>query len=90
MNIISKLTLRHLGENRKRTIVTILGIATSTALISAILLGVFSFFKFFSYLSIQTDGNAHAAFYELLGVAGCLCSGLCLHDAQRCVYWSGT
>ena len=65
MNIIAKLTLRHLGENRKRTIVTILGIAISTALISAILLGVFSFFKFFGYLSTQTDGNAHAAFYEL-------------------------
>ena len=65
MNIIAKLTLRHLGENKKRTIVTILGIATSTALISAILLGVFSFFKFFGYLALQTDGNAHAAFYEL-------------------------
>ena len=62
MNIIAKLTLRHLGENKKRTIVTILGIATSTALISAILLGVFSFFKFFGYLALQTDGNAHAAF----------------------------
>ena len=47
MNIISKLTLRHLLENKKRSVVTILGIATSTALISAILLGVFSFFNFF-------------------------------------------
>ncbi len=65
MDIIARLTLRHLSENRKRTIVTILGIATSTALISAILLGVFSFFKFFGYLAIQTDGNVHAAFYEV-------------------------
>ena len=65
MNIIAKLTLRHLLENRKRTVVTILGIATATALISAILLGVFSFFKFFGYLATQTDGNVHAAFYEL-------------------------
>lgn len=65
MRIISKLTLRHLLENRKRTIVTILGIATSTALISSILLGVFSFFKFFGYLSTQTDGNVHAVFYEI-------------------------
>ena len=47
MSIVTKLTIRHLMENRKRTIVTILGIAASTALISAILLGVFSFFKFF-------------------------------------------
>lgn len=65
MSIIAKLTLRHLLENRKRTVVTIFGIATATALISAILLGVFSFFKFFGYLATQTDGNVHAAFYEL-------------------------
>ena len=36
MSIMAKLTLRHLLENRKRTVVTILGIATATALISAI------------------------------------------------------
>ena len=65
MGIISRLTLKHLAENRKRTIVTVLGIAISTALISAILLGVFSFFKFFGKLAVQTDGNVHAAFYEL-------------------------
>ena len=65
MNIMAKLTLRHLLENRKRTVVTILGIATATALISAILLGAFSFFKFFGYLATRTDGNVHAAFYEL-------------------------
>ena len=65
MSIIAKLTLRHLLANRKRTVVTIFGIATATALISAILLGVFSFFQFFGYLATQTDGNVHAAFYEL-------------------------
>ena len=48
MNIVSKLTLRHLLANKKRSVVTILGIAASTALISAIILGVFSFFKFFA------------------------------------------
>lgn len=65
MNIISKLTLRHLLENKKRSIVTILGIATSTALISAILLGVFSFFSFFGYISVQTSGAAHAVFEKV-------------------------
>ena len=43
MNIIAKLTIRHLCQNKKRTIVTIIGIAVSTALISAILAGAFSF-----------------------------------------------
>ncbi|MCR5556177.1 MAG: FtsX-like permease family protein [Butyrivibrio sp.] len=62
MNIISKLTLRHLQENKKRTVVTILGIAASTALITAILVGVFSFFRFFGYINQITDGNVHAEF----------------------------
>ncbi|SFC47813.1 ABC transporter permease [Butyrivibrio sp. YAB3001] len=65
MNIISKLTLRHLLGNKKRSIVTILGIAASTALISAIVLGVFSFFKFFGLLAIQSGGNVHAQFDEI-------------------------
>ena len=62
MNIISKLTLRHLQENKKRTVVTILGIAASTSLITAILVGVFSFFRFFGYINQITDGNVHAVF----------------------------
>ena len=65
MNIVSTLTLRHLLSNKKRSVVTILGIAASTALISAIVLGVFSFFKFFGFLSIQSDGNVHAQFDEV-------------------------
>ena len=65
MNIVSRLTLRHLLENKKRSVVTILGIAISTALISAILLGVFSFFSFFGYISVQTSGAAHAVFEKV-------------------------
>ena len=30
MNIVSKLTLRHLGANKKRTVVTTFGIVAST------------------------------------------------------------
>ena len=65
MNIISKLTMRHLNENRKRTVVTILGIAMSTALISAMMLGVFSFFKFFGYLAERTDGKGQVVYEEV-------------------------
>ena len=36
MNIMAKLTIRHLRENMKRTIVTLLGSVMATALISAI------------------------------------------------------
>ncbi|SHI74828.1 putative ABC transport system permease protein [Butyrivibrio fibrisolvens DSM 3071] len=65
MNIITKLTIRHLLENKKRTIVTILGIVASTALITAILVGVFSFFRFIGEINKATDGNVHA-FYDKL------------------------
>ena len=65
MNIISKLTIRHLLENKKRTVVTILGIVASTALITAILVGVFSFFSFFGTINRLTDGDVHAVYDKL-------------------------
>lgn len=65
MGIVAKLTLRHLGANRKRTVVTILGIIMSTALISAMLLGFFSLFKFFGFVSVQREGDVQAVFYEM-------------------------
>ncbi len=65
MKIIAKLTMRHLLGNKKRSIVTILGIATATALIGAILLGVFSVFKFVGFISTQQDGYAQACFTEV-------------------------
>ena len=65
MNIISKLTLRHLKENKKRTIVTILGIAMSTALITAMTVGVFSIFKFFGHIAVITEGDYHAGFTDV-------------------------
>jgi putative ABC transport system permease protein len=52
MNIIPKLTLRHLLENKKRSVVTILGIATSTALISKI----FGYEGELAYKNIKRNG----------------------------------
>ena len=65
MNIMAKLTLRHLKENMKRTIVTIIGIVMATALISAILMGAFSAFKFFGYVTLLAEGNVHLVCYKL-------------------------
>ena len=64
-NIIYVLTLRHLSENKKRTIVTILGISAATALITTILVGVLSFFNFFGELSISSSGYWHGTFEDL-------------------------
>ena len=56
-NIISKLTLRHLSENKKRTVVTVLGVAASTALITSMILGITSFFVFLGNLSGTIAGR---------------------------------
>ena len=65
MNIIMKLTLQHLKSNLKRTIVTIFGIVASTALITAMLTGVYSAFKFTGDVTVYADGNYHASFINL-------------------------
>ena len=36
MNIVNKVTLQHLKQNKKRTIVTIVGIIISVAMITAV------------------------------------------------------
>ncbi|MCR5196408.1 MAG: ABC transporter permease [Pseudobutyrivibrio sp.] len=59
MNIVSKLTLRHLGANKKRTVVTTFGIVASTALMTAILVGLFSFFRFAGDVAEKKDGCWH-------------------------------
>ncbi|MBP3754022.1 MAG: ABC transporter permease [Lachnospiraceae bacterium] len=65
MNIMARLTLRHLRENMKRTVVTILGIVMATSLITAILIGCFSAFKFFGDVEIHLNGNVHAVCYKV-------------------------
>ena len=65
MNIILKLTLQHLKSNLKRTIVTIFGIVASTALITAMLTGVYSAFQFTGEVTLYVGGNHHANFYHL-------------------------
>ncbi len=65
MNIVSRLTLRHLEENKKRTVVTILGIAASTALITTMLVGVTSFFAFFGRVALNASGDWHGEFDDL-------------------------
>ena len=60
-----KLTLQHLKSNLKRTIVTIFGIVASTALITAMLTGVYSAFQFTGEVTLYAGGNHHANFYHL-------------------------
>ena len=65
MNIVRKLTLRHLKENKGRTIITTLGICVSVAMITAVFVSVASFMKFYGDATVFEKGNKHAEYYAL-------------------------
>lgn len=62
MKILNKFTVKNLKLNKKRTIVTIIGIILSTALICGVAGLVSSFQKTLVEATIATDGNFHAKF----------------------------
>lgn len=65
MNLLNKLTIKNLKLNKKRTIVTIIGIMLSVALITAVssiyASGIKSLIKF----ETEIKGNYHVAFYNV-------------------------
>ena len=60
MNILNKLTLKHLSLNKRRTIVSIIGILLSTALMVGIGLLCSTFRDFMITEEIRYDGSHHA------------------------------
>jgi putative ABC transport system permease protein len=66
VNILNTLTRRSLKLNRKRTIVTIIGIILSAAMICATITIAVSFQDLFVQQAKQTDGNFHATFYDVI------------------------
>lgn len=65
MNIVNKLTLRHLKENKGRTVITTLGICVSVAMITAVLVSVASFLNLFGEIELFSGGYEQADFYDL-------------------------
>ena len=65
MNILNKLTIKNLKLNKKRTIVTIIGIILSVALICAVACMLVSFRKSMIKYSIDDKGNYHFVFYDV-------------------------
>ena len=57
MNILNKLTIKNLKLNKKRTIVTIIGIILSVALICAVASMLVSFRKSMIKYTIEGKGN---------------------------------
>lgn len=65
MNLLNKLTLKNLKLNKKRTIVTIIGIILSTALITAVSSMYASGIKSLINYETTIKGNYHVAFYDV-------------------------
>jgi putative ABC transport system permease protein len=62
MNIIDKLTMRHLLLNKKRTLVTIIGVIISVAMITAVATIGFSFLDFMQRETINQTGFWHVEY----------------------------
>lgn len=65
MSILNKFTFKDICLNKKRSIVTIIAIILSTALICSIACMFYSFQKVLIDQTIQYDGNYHAIFYDI-------------------------
>lgn len=59
MNIVNKVTLKHLLMNKKRTIVTIIGVILSVAMITAVLTFAVSIVEMLRQEAILSNGNWH-------------------------------
>jgi len=62
LNIVNKLTLRHLKENKGRTVITTLGICVSVAMITAVFVAAASFLNLFADIDFLASGHRHAIF----------------------------
>ena len=65
MNIVHKLTLRHLKANKGRSVVTTLGIMISVAMITAVFVALASFMQLTADIDIQECGDKVAAIYNV-------------------------
>lgn len=66
MNIINALTLRHLKLNKKRTIVTIIGIIISVSMITAVATFITSLLSMMQRTTIEKTGNWHVQYQNVL------------------------
>lgn len=65
MNIVNKLTLRHMKQNKRRTLVTIIGVIISVAMITAVMtLGV-SFQDLLKRQTIAQSGDWHIVYQNV-------------------------
>lgn len=63
MNIVNTLTLRHIKTHKKRSILTILAIIVSVAMVTAVFTSAISFVKYFQNVAKAVDGTWHSCVY---------------------------
>ena len=65
MNIVNKLTLRHLKLNKKRTLVTVIGVIISVTMITAVATFAESFLGTMRNYQVESGGNWHVFYGEI-------------------------
>ncbi|UVI30277.1 ABC transporter permease [Paenibacillus spongiae] len=65
MNIVHKLTIRHLKENKRRTLVTIIGVIISVAMVTAVATLGFSFSDLMIRQTIADTGEWHVQYQDV-------------------------
>ena len=65
MNIVNALTLRHLKLNKRRTIVTIIGVILSVSMITAVSTIVVSFLSMMQRSVMADSGNWHVLYRDI-------------------------
>ena len=65
MNLLNRLTIKNLKLNKKRTLVTIIGIMLSVALVTAVATMYSSCIKSLINFETYQKGNFHVAFFEV-------------------------
>src|SRR5699024_401362 len=65
MNIVNKLTLRQMRKNKRQTLVTIIGVIISVAMVSAVAILATSFLNLMQKEIIVEEGDWHVEFLDL-------------------------
>ncbi|NEW07321.1 ABC transporter permease [Paenibacillus sp. SYP-B3998] len=65
MNIVNTLTIRHLKQNKRRTLVTIIGVIISVAMVTAVATLVFSFSDLLIRQAIADTGEWHVQYQDV-------------------------
>ena len=60
MNIVNSLTLRHIKSHKRRSLLTVLSIIVSVAMVTAVFTTVFSFVSFLKDSTLAYDGSWQA------------------------------